>query len=137
MKKELLIGCGSKWNKRLTCDGNDEWSNLTTLYYNADHKPDMVWNLMWNDVLPPTWKNEFDEIHAYEVLEHLGQQGDGVGVRVANFSWREWRIHGDELVASRKNCQPWVLLWGDDPRSIAANRAWSDCCIVRPQTRPS
>lgn len=28
--------------------------------------------------LPYPWKdNEFDEIHAYEVLEHCGRQGDG------------------------------------------------------------
>ena len=76
MKKELLIGCGSARDKRLTCDGTNEWTNLTTLDYNADHKPDMVWDLMDADVLPRYWVNEFDEIHAYEVLEHLGQQGD-------------------------------------------------------------
>ena len=76
MKKELLIGCGSSWDKRLKCDADEKWVNLTTLDYNEDHKPDVVWDLMHPDVLPINWVNEFDEIHAYEVLEHLGQQGD-------------------------------------------------------------
>lgn len=76
MKKELLIGCGSKRDKRLTIDGTPGFDNLVTLDYNADHTPDVVWDLMGADVLPLRMENEFDEIHAYEVLEHLGQQGD-------------------------------------------------------------
>ena len=76
MKCELLIGCGSSRDKRLKCDDTNDWSNLTTLDYNADHKPDIVWDLMHPDVLPTEWVDKFDEIHAYEVLEHLGQQGD-------------------------------------------------------------
>jgi predicted SAM-dependent methyltransferase len=74
MKKELLIGCGSNHNKRLASDGTKDWSNLTTLDYNEDHKPDVVWDLM--ELPLPFPDQEFDEIHAYEVLEHLGQQGD-------------------------------------------------------------
>ena len=74
MKRELLIGCGSKWDKRLTCDGDKEWSNLTTLDYNADHKPHVVWDLTQGSL--PFEDNSFDEIHAYEVLEHTGSQGD-------------------------------------------------------------
>lgn len=76
MKSELLIGCGSERTKRLTVDGSKEWSNLLTLDFNPDHKPDVVWDLMHPDVLPIEWVDRFDEIHAYEVLEHLGQQGD-------------------------------------------------------------
>lgn len=77
MKRELLIGCGSNRIKRLTIDGTDSFTNLTTLDYNADHNPDIVWDLMHPDVLPASMEdNSFDEIHAYEVLEHLGTQGD-------------------------------------------------------------
>lgn len=76
MTKELLIGCGSARDKRMSCDGNYEWHDLVTLDNNADHEPDYIWDLMHEDVLPAMWANEFDEIHAYEVLEHLGQQGD-------------------------------------------------------------
>ena len=74
MKKELLIGCGSDHKKRLTADKTRDWDNLTTLDYNSDHNPNVVWDLM---ELPLPFKDqEFDEIHANEVLEHLGQQGD-------------------------------------------------------------
>lgn len=73
-KKQLLIGCGSSREKRMTCDGNYEWGELVTLDNNAHHKPDVVWDLM--DMPLPFMGREFDEIHAYEVLEHLGQQGD-------------------------------------------------------------
>lgn len=74
MKSELLIGCGSSRAKRLKCDGKDTWENLTTLDINADHKPQMVWDL--NEFPYPLLDNSMDEIHAYEVLEHTGTQGD-------------------------------------------------------------
>lgn len=74
MKKELLIGCGSMRDKRMTCDGTETFDNLTTLDYNPDHKPDHVWDL--NIGALPFTDNSFDEIHAYEVLEHTGSQGD-------------------------------------------------------------
>ena len=76
MKTELLIGCGSARDKRMTVDGKYEWSDLTTLDYNPDHHPNVVWDLMYPEVLPLQWVDKFDEIHAYEVLEHLGAQGD-------------------------------------------------------------
>ena len=74
MKRELLIGCGSSHRKNLTFDGTYEWSNLTTLDYNSDHNPDIVHDLCKFPL--PFEDNVFDEIHAYEVLEHTGQQGD-------------------------------------------------------------
>ena len=74
MRKELLIGCGSRPVKALHVGGNSEWSNLTTLDINPDHKPTVVWDL---ENLPLPFPDEtFDEIHAYEVLEHTGRQGD-------------------------------------------------------------
>lgn len=54
--------------------GRSEWGGLTTLDHNKDHKPDVVWDL--NDTSLPFDDDTFDEIHAYEVLEHLGAQGD-------------------------------------------------------------
>lgn len=74
IKTELLIGCGSTRDKRMSSDQSKEWSNLTTLDYNPDHKPDFLWDL--NQGTLPFGDNSFDEIHAYEVLEHTGSQGD-------------------------------------------------------------
>jgi predicted SAM-dependent methyltransferase len=74
MKRELLIGCGSSKDKRLTVDGSWTFDDPTTLDYNADHGTDVVWDL--HNLPLPFDAESFDEIHAYEVLEHVGQQGD-------------------------------------------------------------
>ena len=73
-KKQLLIGCGSSNKKVIHSVDDVEWQNLIRLDINAMHKPDVVWDL--NDLPMPFDDNEFDEIHAYEVLEHTGNQGD-------------------------------------------------------------
>ena len=71
--KELLMGCGSRTEKDIYID-NPEFENVTRLDYNADHNPDVVWDLSVHPL--PFNDEEFDEIHAYEVLEHLATQGD-------------------------------------------------------------
>lgn len=82
MKRYLLIGSGSNHEKRFTFDdegfpGSPEKTfdgELVKLDIDPDVKPDVVWDL---DVLPYPFKDEeFDEIHAIEVLEHCGRQGD-------------------------------------------------------------
>lgn len=55
-------------------EGRADWSALTTLDYNAAHKPDVVHDLF--SIPLPFADDSFDEIHAYEVLEHVGAQGD-------------------------------------------------------------
>ncbi len=79
--KALLIGCGSNLTRKVSLDGvmTFDRAELVTLDYNADHKPDVVFDLKY--VIPegeptPFADNAFDEIHAYEVLEHVGHQGD-------------------------------------------------------------
>src|SRR5262245_54216843 len=82
---ELLIGCGSRRDKLIYTD-DPKWQKLTTLDCNPDHKPDVVWDL--NERPLPFKVNIFDEIHAYEVLEHLGR---GVGDYRSWFEeWSEW-----------------------------------------------
>ncbi len=70
---ELLIGCGSNRAKKLSVQGRSEWGGLVTLDYEKSHNPDIVHDL--NNPLPFA-DNSADEIHAYEVLEHFGTQGD-------------------------------------------------------------
>jgi len=86
MKRYLLLGAGSEYSKRFKFNveagegaGSPESSfdegELVKCDIDPDLNPDIVWDL---DALPYPWAdNEFDEIHAYEVLEHCGTQGDG------------------------------------------------------------
>lgn len=85
---ELLIGCGARKSKLLNLTGKPNWTNRVTLDINPDHSPDILHDL--NDIPWPMGENTCDEIHAYEVIEHLGQQGDWKSY----FSmWSEiWRI---------------------------------------------
>jgi hypothetical protein len=54
--------------------GRSDWDRLVRADLNLSHKPDLVFDL---EVLPyPFRSNTFHEIHAYEVLEHTGAQGD-------------------------------------------------------------
>lgn len=86
--KELLIGCGSRTEKDVVIDSKEHFENVVRLDHNADHNPDVVWDLRKHPL--PFPDEEFDEIHAYEVLEHLANQGD------YEFFFREfteyWRI---------------------------------------------
>ena len=88
MRKELLVGCGRAWDKRVWQGDRKEWEGRVTLDINADHKPDVVWDLMQFPY--PFDDNTFDEVHAYEVLEHTGAQGD---YKFFFKQWSEfWRI---------------------------------------------
>jgi SAM-dependent methyltransferase len=72
--KQLLIGCGNSRRKKLTLDNDWEWADLTTMDHDPNCGADIVHDL---DTTPwPVDSDSFDEVHAYEVLEHLGRQGD-------------------------------------------------------------
>lgn len=74
MRKELLVGCGHSRDKRLGIEGRREWEGLVTMDMSAHVNPDVIHDL---HVFPYPFDNcELDEIHAYEVLEHCGSQGD-------------------------------------------------------------
>lgn len=71
--KELLIGCGNSRAKKIGV-GGPRWYNLTTCDFDPNCGADVIHDL---EVLPyPFQDNEFEQVHAYEVLEHTGQQGD-------------------------------------------------------------
>jgi SAM-dependent methyltransferase len=72
---ELLIGCGNDRKKLVRFAGSEgDWKELVTLDMDPSVKPDVVHDL--NELPYPFEDGQFDEIHAYEVLEHCGRQGD-------------------------------------------------------------
>lgn len=106
---ELLIGCGSNRAKKLYVQGRSEWDGLVTLDYEPRHKPDVVHDL--HDPLPFD-DDSADGIYAFEVLEHVGRQGD-YKFFFAQFSdfWRVLKPGGMILGTVPLPRSPWA--WGD------------------------
>lgn len=79
MKQEsLLIGAGNSREKRVHFEGKPEWAGkLTTLDMNPNCDADVVWDLSVRPL--PFDAGRFDEIGAFDVLEHTGTQGDWAG----------------------------------------------------------
>lgn len=145
LRKQLLLGCGYPLRGGTTADQRyrkkmrvfetpDRWESLTTLDVNKDCDPDL-----WCDLNgQPPWvaiprdekdrpyfgqlrimeSDYWDEIHAYEVLEHLGRQGDAHSF-FAHFSeiYRLLRPGGHLLatVPSKRS----GFFWGDPSHSRA------------------
>jgi SAM-dependent methyltransferase len=105
-RKVLLLGAGSSKTLRVETPNTPYAPQTTTVDIEASHKPDLVWDL---NVLPwPFQDATFDEVHAYELLEHLGQQGDAKSF-FAHF-YEIWRLlkPGGYLGASVPR---WDSLW--------------------------
>lgn len=111
MRRELLIGCGNNRAKRIKHgDVHSDWQNLTTLDIDPSCKPDVVWDM---NVLPyPFEDGTFDEIHAYECLEHCGKQGD-------------WRFFFDQFTELHRILKPDGLLCATVPMWDSP-WAWAD-----------
>lgn len=93
MKRILILGGGFTTGKRLNMDslafntvgGNPDADHIVTIDENEKCAPDFVhdlnvtpWPIFGQEYLrdPNGEWRRFDEIHAYEVFEHLGTQGD-------------------------------------------------------------
>lgn len=76
--RTLLLGAGNNSVKQVAMDGDTTFTGeLVRLDIDVDCAPDVVWDL---NIRPLPFKDEeFDEIHAYEVLEHVGTQGNWKG----------------------------------------------------------
>jgi SAM-dependent methyltransferase len=106
---ELLLGCGATRLKQMSL-GVPDWDDLVTVDINPDHKPDIIHDI---SKLPlPFADNTFDEIHAYEVLEHVGQQGD-------------WRFFLDQWSDFWRILKPGGVVLGHSPHYASA-WAWGD-----------
>lgn len=103
---ELLLGSGSARDRRISVNGRDGWSKLVTLDCVSSHKPDVVHDL--NAYPWPFEDDAFSEIHAYELVEHLGRQGDAASF--FQFFGEVWRIlePGGFFVAT---CPSYKSMW--------------------------
>lgn len=107
---QILLGCGRSRKKKVFVGPENEWRDLVTVDMNPEVRPDIVHDLAQ---LPyPFETDSADEIHAYDVMEHMGQQGDW---RFFFAQWTEiWRIlkpGGLFFGISPKWDQRWA--WGD------------------------
>lgn len=117
----LMLGAGhSPLERKITAPGTPpphgvEW---TSLDFNGKSNPDVVYDLNllhgngWPDRLP--FEDErFSEIHAYEVLEHIGKQGDFKGFfREFCEYWRILKPAGFLIATVPRKGGDWDL---DDP----------------------
>lgn len=72
--RELLIGCGNARAKMMGKPGDPKWHSMDSMDIDPLCNPDILHDL--NHTPWPFDDNTFDEVHAYQILEHLGQQGD-------------------------------------------------------------
>lgn len=83
MMKVLLLGCGKVRRRNISTDGRIDFAedDLTAIDIDPSSQPDIVMDL--NKITEGERfsfdDNSFDEIHAYDILEHLGKFGDWRG----------------------------------------------------------
>ncbi len=108
---ELMVGAGNSRAKKIKVRSMpNEWRNLTTLDIDPSTGCDITHDL---NVLPlPFEDNAFDEIHAYEVLEHCGRQGDWkFFLNQFEEFWRILKPGGLFLASCPAHDSMWA--WGD------------------------
>lgn len=74
----LLLGCGNDRRKKVALADAPDWNlPLTTVDMNPNCGADVVCDLDRHPL--PFEDNSFDELGAFDLLEHLGKQGDWQG----------------------------------------------------------
>lgn len=153
--RELLLGCGYRRTRLVDPYGytpmpcpvpeSERWQNVTTVDHNPECKPDFCTDLNTLDLgfcelpqneqllelLEPAecgrrFRSEtFEEIHAYEVLEHLGRLGDTASFfRDFGELWRLLTPGGFLCATVPSRYSTW--LWGDPGHT----RAILPCSLV-------
>lgn len=80
MRKNLLLGAGNSRQKKVAWTNDPDWrGELVTLDMNPNCGADVVFDLDQRPLRLPFDDEEFDELAAYDVLEHMGKQGDWRG----------------------------------------------------------
>ena len=107
---ELLLGAGARPERRVRWAGHDGWTHCVRVDHSAAHRPDVVCDLEFPPY--PFQSDSVDEIHAYEVFEHLGDQGDWRAF-FAQFAecWRLLKPGGLLVGTCPTPDSPWA--WGD------------------------
>ena len=110
MSAALLLGAGNSRKLKIGVGTEPEPEIIVTLDMDPAASPDILWDLekkSW-----PINDNSFDQVHAYEVLEHLGRQGDWRSF-FDDFAeiYRILKPGGHLLFSSPLPESPWA--WGD------------------------
>ena len=118
MQKVLMLGAGmAKPVRRLrletsALENETEWE---TLDVNSSGNPDYLFdlnNLEHEGNYLPSYGAKFDEIHAYDILEHFGEQGDYKGFFLTFRSFHKALVPGGALVGTTP-AHDSVWLWSD------------------------
>ncbi len=120
--KSLLIGSGFDRTRKLRLEGDPGgWEDLVTLDCDPGCSPDVQHDL---GCLPYPFVDQlFDEIHAYDVLEHTGAQGDWkFFFRQFSEFWRILKLGGRFYATVPSPDSVWA--WGDPGHKRLFHPEW-------------
>lgn len=120
MQTVILLGSGSSRDRRIKVNGKRDFVDQRVISVDiySRHSPSIAWDL--NRTPWPFDDNTADEIHAYEILEHLGTQGDAKSF--FETFYEIWRIlkPGGSLAATVPSWKS-MWAWGDPSHTRVIN----------------